>query len=115
MIDFLVNLAPNLSPKTHQKSTQEAPKTFKKGIQDMMQVGLESGTLLGRIWVDFGSKLGGNLEPSCHQNPKKKVTEKSSKNHGPGAIRVTLGREVCWPLRILQTQGPQGQEDTMKH
>ena len=31
MMDFLVNLAPNLSPKTHQKSTQEAPKIDKKG------------------------------------------------------------------------------------
>ena len=31
MIDFLVNLAPNLAPKTHQKSTQQAPKIDEKG------------------------------------------------------------------------------------
>ena len=64
MIDFLVNLAPNLRPKTHQKSTQEAPKIDKKGIENRMQVDLEFGPLLGRILVDFGAKLGGKLEPS---------------------------------------------------
>ena len=42
MIVFLVNLAPNLNPKTYQKSTQEAPKIDKKGI--------EFGPLLGRFW-----------------------------------------------------------------
>ena len=57
MIDFLVNLAPNLGSQTHQKSTQESPKINKKGIENMMQVGLEFGALLGRFWVDFGAKL----------------------------------------------------------
>ena len=71
MIDLLVNLALNLAPKTHQKSSQEAPKIDKKGIENMMQVGLEFGPLLGRFLVDFGAKLGGKLEPSWHQNPKK--------------------------------------------
>ena len=37
----------------------------------MMQVGLEFGTLLGRILVEFGAKLGGKLDPSWHQNPEK--------------------------------------------
>ena len=50
MIDFLVNLAPNLRPKAHQKSTQEVPKIDKKGIKNMMQVGLKFGGLLGRFW-----------------------------------------------------------------
>ena len=68
MIDFLVNLAPNLGSKTHQKSTQEGPKINKKGIENMMQVGLEFGALLGRIWVDFETKLGAKLEPSGHHN-----------------------------------------------
>ena len=31
MIDFLVNLAPNLRPKTNQKLIQEVPKIDKKG------------------------------------------------------------------------------------
>ena len=64
MIDFLVNLVPNLSPKTHQKSTQEAPKIDKKGIENKKQAGLDFGPPLGRILVDVGAKLGGKLNPS---------------------------------------------------
>ena len=64
MIDFLVNLALNLALKTNQKSTQEAPKIDKKGIENRMQVALEFGPLLRRILVHFGPKLGGKLEPS---------------------------------------------------
>ena len=41
MIDLLANLAFNLRPKIHQNSTQEAPELNKKGIEKMMQVGLE--------------------------------------------------------------------------
>ena len=72
MIDFLVNLASNLRPKTFQKSTQEASNIDKNGIQDMMQVGLEFGALLDRFLVDFGAKLGGKLGPSWHQHPEKR-------------------------------------------
>ena len=79
MIDFLVNLAPNLKPKTHQKSTQEVPKIDKKGIENRMQVGLEFGPLLGRFLVDFGSKLGGKLRPSWHQNPNNEGTKTMTK------------------------------------
>ena len=57
MIDFLVYLALKLGPKTHPKSSQEAPKIDKKGIEKMMQVGLEFGALLGRFWVDDGKQL----------------------------------------------------------
>ena len=64
MIDFLVNLALNLRPKTHQKWCQEAFKILKKAIKNVMQVGLAFGTLLERILVDFMAKLGGKLEPS---------------------------------------------------
>ena len=71
MIDFLVNLDFNLAPKTYQNSTQEASKIDQKGIENMMQVGLVFGPLLARIWVDFGAKLGGKLDPSWHQNPEK--------------------------------------------
>ena len=70
MIDFLVNLGPKLGSKTHQKSTQEGPKIDKKGIENMMQVGLEFGALLGQIWVDFVPNLGAKLGPSWHQNRK---------------------------------------------
>ena len=54
MIDFLVNLALNLRPKAHQTSTQESPKINKKGIENMMQVGLAFGPLLAGFWMDFG-------------------------------------------------------------
>ena len=64
MIDFLVNLALNLRPRTHQKWCQEAFKISKNGIENMMQVGLAFGALLERTLVDFGAKLGGKLEPS---------------------------------------------------
>ena len=45
----------------------------------MMQVGLAFGTLLGRFWVDFGSKLGGKLGPSWHQNAKNEGPKTMSK------------------------------------
>ena len=64
MIDFFVNLALNLRPKTHQKWCQEAFKILKNAIEDVMQVGLAFGALLERILVDFGATLGGKLEPS---------------------------------------------------
>ena len=75
-----------------------------------MQVGFEFGALLGRIWVDFGTELGGKLEPSWHQNLKKWDTEKSSKNEHAGRVPANPEPGVCWPLRILQPQGPQGPE-----
>ena len=64
MIDFLVNMALNLRPKTHQKWCQEAFKILKNAIKNVMQVGMAFGTLLERILVDFVAKLGGKLEPS---------------------------------------------------
>ena len=76
MIDFLVNLAPNLSPKTHHKSTQEVPIIDKKRYENMMQVGLKFGGLLGRFLVDFGAKLGGKLAPKSIQNQQKIDTKK---------------------------------------
>ena len=62
MIDFLVHLALNLRPKTHQKWCQEAFKISKNVIENMMQVGLAFGALLARILVDFAAKLGGKLD-----------------------------------------------------
>ena len=81
MIDFLVNLTPNLRPETHQKSTHKDPKINKKGMENMMQVGLGCEALLGRFLVDFGAKLGAKLEPSWHQNPKKLDTKTIPTNH----------------------------------
>ena len=75
MIDLLVNLALNLGCKIEQKSTQEAPKSIKKGIENMMQVGLGFGALLERFFEDCRAELGGKLGPTGHQN-RKKIEEK---------------------------------------
>jgi len=61
----------------------------------MMQVGLEFGALLERIWLDLGPKLGAKLEPSWHQNQKKLDTEKSSKDDQK---KVTQLRQTGWVL-----------------
>ena len=79
MIYFLVNLALNLAPQTHQKSIQESPKIDKKGIENRMHLGLEFRPLLGRILVYFGAKLGGKLDPSWHQNSEKWRPQRMSK------------------------------------
>ena len=71
----------------------------------MMQVGLAFGPLLGRFLVDFGSKLGGKLEPSWHQNPKNWGTKTMSKNHpknaGLGTTQETKVND-CLAPKILQ-------------
>ena len=106
MIDFLVNLAPKLGPKTLQKSTQEASKIDQKGIENMMQVSLKFGALLRRCWVDFGAKLGGKLDPSWHQNLRKRgpktMSKKTSKNDAQKSMRVAApgrGTDCCGPLK----------------
>ena len=49
---------------------------MKKVIDDKMDV----GRLLDRFLVDFGTILGGKLDPSWHQNPKNEGTKMRSKN-----------------------------------
>ena len=49
----------------------------------MMQVGFEFGTLLGRIWVDFGSKLGrklGQIGSQIDKNGVQDDIQKRSRN-----------------------------------
>ena len=60
-------------PKIHQKSIQ-------KVIKNKMQFWMQLGRLLGRFLVDFGSNLGGKLEPSWHQNLKNGGPKTMSKN-----------------------------------
>ena len=76
------------------------------GIQNMMQVGMEFGTLLGWIWVDFGSKLGAKLEPSWHQNPKNRTPKKHQKNDKKVEPQRSGRKAVLWPLKILQSRVP---------
>ena len=67
MIDFLVNLALNLAPKTHQKSTQEAPKIYKKGIGKLAW----NLDLLGMAFGGFkcldGRQVGRKLAPKTER------------------------------------------------
>ena len=79
MIDFLVNLAPNLKPKTFQKSTQEAPQIDKKGYLklDASWLGIWSplGPIFGGFWSQVGSQVGSKIGPRGVQNDVQKITK----------------------------------------
>ena len=79
MIDFWVNLAFNLRPKTLQNSTQEDSKIDQKGYSkhDASWLGIWSplGTILGGFWC----QVGGKLDPSWHQNLRKRGPKTMSK------------------------------------
>ena len=93
MIDFLVNLAPNLSPKTHQKSTQEAPKIDKKGYSklDASWLGIWNplGTDLTGFWVQVGRQVGAKLAPKSEKIGHRKINKIHQKI-------VMRGRQVGW-------------------
>ena len=100
MIDFLVNLVPNLNPKTHQKSTQEAPKIDKKGYSkhDASWLGIWNplGTNLGGFWVQVGRQVGAKLAPKSEKIGYRKINKKSSKT----SHKTSTRRQGSWPLRI---------------
>ena len=83
MIDFLVNLAPNLKPKTHQKSTQEAPKIDNKRYSkhDASWPGIWSplGTVLVGSWAQDVSQVGTKLAPKSAKNREPKNHQKMIK------------------------------------
>ena len=87
-------------------------KSIQKAIENKMQVGMVFGWLLDGFLVDLGCKLGGKLGPSWHQNRRKWCTKTMSKNHIKFGDTSVRGESVSWPLRILQTQVPEGH---MKH
>ena len=80
MIDFLVNLAPNLNPKTHQKSNQEAPKIDKKGYSkhdaSWLRIWNPLGTDLGGFWVQVGGQVGAKLAPKSIKMESKMTSKK---------------------------------------
>ena len=53
---------------------------MKKGIENMMQVGLGFGPLLERFLMNFDAKLGGNLDPTWHQNEENRGLKTMTKN-----------------------------------
>ena len=93
---------PTWHPKPTKIRSKSLPKSIKQGIENMMQVGLVFGPLLARIWVDLAAKLEAKLDPSCHQNPKNWVTEKSSKNHENLDLRLTHPRFLLAPKKSLR-------------
>jgi len=84
MIDFWVNLAFNLRPKTLQNSTPEASKIDQKGCSKHDASWLRNWSPLGTILGGFWCQVGGKLDPSWHQNLKKggpkTMSKKTSKN-----------------------------------
>ena len=84
MIDFLVNLAFNLAPKTYQNSIQEASKIDHKGYRkyDASWLGIWTplGTHLGGFWRQVGRQVGPKLVPKSEklgsQNDVKKMIQK---------------------------------------
>ena len=84
MIDFLVNLAFNLAPKTYQNSTQEASKINQKGYRkyDASWLGIWTplGTDLGGFWRQVGRQVGPKLVPKSEklgsQDNVQKIIEK---------------------------------------
>ena len=83
---FWLTWPPTGGPKPCKNVHKRLPKSIKKCIQSIMQVGLDFGALLGRFWVDLVPKLGGKLDPSWYQNLKnwgpKTMSKKSSKKGG---------------------------------
>ena len=63
MMDFLVNLALNLKPKTLQNSTQEASKIDQKGYRKYDASWLGISTPLGTDLSGFGRQVGRQVGP----------------------------------------------------
>ena len=88
MIDFLVNLAFNLAPKTYQTSTQEASKIDQEGYRryDASWLGIWTplGTDFGGFWRQVGRQVGSKLAPKSgklgSQDDVKKIIEKRERD-----------------------------------
>ena len=104
MIDFLVNLAPNLSPKTHQKSTQEASKIDKKGYSKHDASWLGFGSPLGTIFARFGAEnwrqMAPILEPKLVQKSAQYVMQNDCKK-----VFSKVHAVRKWPCKITQQPG----------
>ena len=98
MIDFLVNLVPNLAPKTHQKSTQEAPKIDKQGYSkhdaSWLGIWIPLGTDLGGFGRQVGRQVGPKLAPKSgkleSQDDVKKMIEKQDRGKSREIRQILL-------------------------
>ena len=91
MIDFLVNLAFNLAPKTYQNSTQEASKIDQKGYRkyDASWLGIWTplGTDLGGFWRQVGWQVGPKLAPKSGKLGSQDNVQKIIEKRKRGAIQ----------------------------
>ena len=61
---FWSNWPSQFEPQNPSKNPpKRLPNLIKKGIQNMMQVGLDLAALLGRFSLDLGPKIGGRWHP----------------------------------------------------
>ena len=91
LIDFWCLGRSTWHPKPTQIRSKSLPKSIKQGIENMMQDGLVFGSLLARIWVDFGAKLGGKLGPSWHENHENRGSKTMSKKQSKKGSAGTPG------------------------
>ena len=86
--------------KSTKNRLKRLAKSMKKGIENMMQVGLGFGALLEGFLVDLGAKLGGKLGPSWHQNPEKRgpktMSKKWSNNASKKITPYHAGHDPRW-------------------
>ena len=87
IIDFLVNLALNLRPKTLTKSSQEASKIDQKGHrkQDASWLGIwrPLGTIFGPFWLQVGRQVEAKLAPKSEKTRYQDDIKKTSKIKSP--------------------------------
>ena len=117
MIDFLVNLALNLKPKTLQKSTQEASnidqKGYRKYVASWLGIWSPLGPIVGGFWIQVGRQVGSKIGPRGVQNDDQKITKNSSKK----VTRVSAG--LCgtggWPYKSLNQRAQDDHSAALYH
>ena len=106
-------------PRPPEIRPKRLPKSIKKGIENMMQVGLVFGPLLERIWVDFGAnwvaswiqvgtkiwKIG--VPRRCQKNDRKKEARGAPRHSGKVGLLAPKN-----PSGISKTTIPGSQEPT---
>ena len=99
MIDFLFNLDLNLAPKTHQKSTQDAPKINKNSITNNIQHMISFFIDSSRFWRPLGFQVAPMLRPCWPQNPQKSTLENKAKRRPQKRCAEEVGDELLGSLK----------------
>ena len=99
MIDFYSTWPSTWHPKLSKNPAKRLPRSI-KGIENIMQVGLDFGPLLGQFLVDLGAKLGGKLDPSRHQIPEKRDPKTISKICNKNGSKKSMRQELARPVPV---------------